>query len=59
MFEFGDLVEIKWPTNTYIGVVIEVHKYLIHVQTLENKIITIKRFDKHLRKLTKDKNDLL
>lgn len=58
MFEFGDLVEVKWPTNTYIGIVIEVQKYFIHVQTLDNKILTIKRSDKHLRKLTKDKNDL-
>ena len=58
MFEIGDLVEVKWPTNTYIGIVTEIHKYYLHVQTLDNKTLSIKRSDKHIKNLTKDKNDL-
>lgn len=57
MYNFGDLVEIKWPTNTYIGIVIEAKNSHITVQTLENKILTILNFDA-VTKLTKEKNDI-
>jgi|LakMenEpi03Aug12_release.lakeMendotaPanAssembly.Ray.scaffolds.fasta_scaffold140590_7 hypothetical protein len=57
MYSFGDLVEVKWPTNTYIGIVIETKKSHITVQTLDNKILTILNFGA-VTKLTKEKNDI-
>ncbi len=57
MYTFGDLVEVKWPTNTYIGIVIESKKNHITVQTLDNKFLTVLSFDA-VRKLTKEKNDI-
>lgn len=56
MYSFGDLVEVKWPTNTHIGIVIETKKSHITVQTLDNKILTILNFGA-VTKLTKEKND--
>jgi hypothetical protein len=50
-------VEVKWPTNTYIGIVIETKKSHITVQTLDNKILTILNFGA-VTKLTKEKNDI-
>jgi hypothetical protein len=57
MYSFGDLVEVKWPTNTYIGIVIETKKGHITVQTLDNKFLTVLNFDA-VTKLTKEKNDI-
>jgi hypothetical protein len=57
MYSFGDLVEVKWPTNTYIGIVIETKKSHITVQTLDNKILTVLNFGA-VTKLTKEKNDI-
>jgi hypothetical protein len=57
MYSFGDLVEVKWPTNTYIGIVIETKKSHITVQTLDNKILTVLNFGA-VTNLTKEKNDI-
>jgi hypothetical protein len=57
MYSFGDLVEVKWPTNTYIGIVIETKKGHVTVQTLDNKILTVLNFGT-VTKLTKEKNDI-